>query len=60
MGTERLNIHYRQHYSFRTIINYMGTEQGFVAFAVIYRFRTIINYMGTEHCCNENMNMNWF
>lgn len=38
----------------------MGTEQGFIAFAVIYRFRTIINYMGTEHCCNENMNMNWF
>ena len=60
MGTEHISIHIIHSGSFRTIINYMGTEQGFIAFAVIYRFRTIINYMGTEHCCNENMNMNWF
>ena len=60
MGTEQLVTAVDDAMSFRTIINYMGTEQGFVAFAVIYRFRTIINYMGTEHCCNENMNMNWF
>lgn len=60
MGTEHVWTFILLVGSFRTIINYMGTEQDFVAFAVIYRFRIIINYMGTEHCCNENMNMNWF